>query len=133
MDHTDARGIPQHLGHCRQGTDETWGYSCPRLEVSDIGATNEKVERDDIDNFISGRYGDGEPFYQGTYLVTRPPDLVDLVIPSHLEEDLDVEELEESDSMEMESSFHGALFGLMYGQLLMSHEADYRNPVCLNS
>lgn len=101
VDPTDVRCILQHLGQCRQGTDGTWSYPCPRLQVLDIGGTNEKVEQRDIETFLSGRYADGQPFYQGTHLVTRPPYLEELILPLHLEGDLDAEGLEEADSMEM--------------------------------
>ncbi|KAG8891483.1 hypothetical protein FRC01_014672 [Tulasnella sp. 417] len=84
---TDARGILRHLGQCRQHPDGTWGYLCPRLEVLDIGGTDEKVEREDIDTFLSGRYADGEPFYQGNHLVMRPPDLIEFFLPPHLQEE----------------------------------------------
>lgn len=96
-DPADVRGILRHLGQCRQGSDGTWGYSCPRLEVLDIGVTSEELERDDIEVFIAGRYADGEPFYQGSQLVKRPPDLVEFALPDHLEEEPPIEEFEDMD------------------------------------
>lgn len=97
VDPTDVRGILRHLGQCRQGSDGTWGYSCPRLEVLDIEASSEAVERNDIEVFIAERYGDGEPFLKESQLVKRPPDLVEFALPWHLEEEPATEEYEDMD------------------------------------
>ncbi|KAG8992865.1 hypothetical protein FRB90_000882, partial [Tulasnella sp. 427] len=94
VDPTDVRAILQHLGECQQKTDGVWGYSCPQLKRINIEWTNEEVTQENIDVFIAGRYGDGEPFYRGNQLVKRPPSLDTIHLPMHLEqfeeEDLDL-------------------------------------------